>query len=969
MNKTLPLFILLALCVSTLHATSSKLVPGWNAMNPDIPGLDGKVYALAFKDGSLYIAGDFKTAGNVPVKGIARWDGTEWSAIGEWIKGDAWSLAFDNVGNLYAGGYFTFQTLKGLRYSGVGKWDGKTWSMLGEEVDGYVNALTVDAAGNLYAGGSFRKAGGVACTSVAKWDGSSWSPLGTGITGSVNALLLGPTGDLFAGGEFATAGGVPASNVAKWDGNAWSSLGSGLSGSSYRGVCALTFDSSGNLCAGGDFTTSGGTPANYVALWNGSTWAQLGGGGTAEDSPLTFVSSLVCDTKGNLYAGGYFDALGDVACESIAKWDGAAWTPLGSGMNSFVYALALDGRGGLYAGGSFTSAGSKLAHHAAKWDGAAWSLLGNGMNGAVRAIAHDASGNVYAGGDFDAAGTSAANHAAGWDGSSWTALGEGTNDTVCALLCKDGAVYAGGCFTAAGGAAAKHVARWDGNAWSPLAKGTLNPVNALACDTEGILYAAGAFGERMPPPCDLGRWDGTAWTPIDQVDFSYICAMVCDASGNLFAGGYVMVGDIYYSHVAKWNGSAWSSLDKGIHEAYSKISSLAFDDAGGLYAADNIGAGDFRYSRVVKWDGTSWKTLGTEQVAGHVYSLAFDSAGNLLAGGNPVAYGQSHDLVRWNGTSWHSLGAIVDGDVLALDFDASGNLRVGGSFNQIGGIFTPFAACWRHDTSTATFIAGPGGELSRGSTATSDVVVHAVENGADCASVTAVPIGGYEFAYWTGDISSTENPLLLANMTTDVAVTAKFIVSGSEAMRLRKATMSSHHAEKAVKYSLRATDTYEITLDFIPPAGFVPSWLNERTQLSYTFGGVSHGMQLGAGKYKESPQGGRSVITLSEEDYSQKVFKAAVVTVKWDQKSIQLSVKGTHPLNIGTNIVSLFGCDDGKVAGELRNLDVQLGMDMWWDAARDECPLRFTGTKKTKPTKNIWSNTVFWDVKGVTQAY
>ena len=33
-----------------------------------------------------------------------------------------------------------------------------------------------------------------------------------------------------------------------------------------------------NLYAGGDFTTAGGVPANHIAKWNGSAWSALGSG-------------------------------------------------------------------------------------------------------------------------------------------------------------------------------------------------------------------------------------------------------------------------------------------------------------------------------------------------------------------------------------------------------------------------------------------------------------------------------------------------------------------------------------------------------------------------------------------------------------------------------------------------------------------------------------------------------------------
>ena len=49
---------------------------------------------------------------------------------------------------------------------------------------------------------------------------------------------------------------------------------------------------------------------------------------------------------------------------------------LGDGQRS-VYALAVSGTD-LYAGGHFTTAGGVTANYIAKWDGSAWSALGSG---------------------------------------------------------------------------------------------------------------------------------------------------------------------------------------------------------------------------------------------------------------------------------------------------------------------------------------------------------------------------------------------------------------------------------------------------------------------------------------------------------------------------------------------------------------------------------------------------------------
>jgi len=95
-----------------------------------------------------------------------------------------------------------------------------------------------------------------------------------GVNGTVRALAVDGSGNVYAGGGFTTAGGVAANNIAKWNGSNWSSLGTGMNNAVY----ALAVDGSGNVYAGGIFSTTGGVAANGIAKWNGSSWSALGMG-------------------------------------------------------------------------------------------------------------------------------------------------------------------------------------------------------------------------------------------------------------------------------------------------------------------------------------------------------------------------------------------------------------------------------------------------------------------------------------------------------------------------------------------------------------------------------------------------------------------------------------------------------------------------------------------------------------------
>ena len=60
-------------------------------------------------------------------------------------------------------------------------------------------------------------------------------------------------------------------------------------------------------------------------------WISLGGVNGAESD----IYAAVADGSGNLYIGGSFRLVGNVAVNHIAKWDGNSWSGLGSGMGGF----------------------------------------------------------------------------------------------------------------------------------------------------------------------------------------------------------------------------------------------------------------------------------------------------------------------------------------------------------------------------------------------------------------------------------------------------------------------------------------------------------------------------------------------------------------------------------------------------------------------------------------------------------
>lgn len=71
------------------------------------------------------------------------------------------------------------------------------------------------------------------------------------------------------------------------------------------------------------------------------------------------------------------------------------------------------------------------------------------------------------------------------------------------------------------------------------------------------------------------------------------------------------------------------------------------------------------------------------------------------------------------------------------------------------------------DTYTVKFVAGANGSLTGDTT-------QVIGYGGDCSAVTAVPDVQYHFTAWSGDNTSTDNPLTITNVTENIDTTANF---------------------------------------------------------------------------------------------------------------------------------------------------------------------------------------------------
>ncbi len=508
----------------------------------------------------LIAGGLFTTAGGQSASNIAAWDGASWAPIGGITspggQSGVESLRVDSSTQpptLLVGGQFT--SAGATPCANIARWNGVTWAPLGAGLTGessqngtHVFLLDFFDEGCgpvLFAGGSFTRAGDELAVNLARFDSSGWSPIqrntrGLGLVAPVASLCAfddgaGPRMHVF--GSFSVAGDTDLEGAARWDDDHWTPLGSGLFPRSNIGASLVHDDGAGPALYAGEGTllTAGGVAVKGIARWKNGAWSGVG-------TPSTGVRSVyaLCEFDDHLgprpalYVGGTFTDSGGVPTLNIARWDGSAWSALGSGVTGQVTSMCVYDDGGgpaLYVGGQFTSAGGVTSNRIARWDGATWFAVGDGtgLQGAtpgtptsMAVFDEDGPGPnppaLFVAGSFFTAGGVNSQGLARWNGRAWSAVTPPMSALdgvrVNRLLVHDDgsgpALHFTGNFLSAGATALNHAARWDGVSLKPLASGLAGGEGTALASLGADLFVGGTFvGAGAKPSAFVGRWQSS----------------------------------------------------------------------------------------------------------------------------------------------------------------------------------------------------------------------------------------------------------------------------------------------------------------------------------------------------------------------------------------------------------------------------------------------------------------------------
>ncbi len=559
---------------------------------------NGYVQAEVISGNTLYLGGNFSqvgpaTGGWVPVDTAAT------AAVmlpPPLLAGAVYSALPDGDGGWYIGGSFT--RVLGQARSNVARIDRNghltAWN---PGTNGPVYALAM-GPGAVYLGGAFTIAAGQARNRLAALDTTSgaataWNP---GANGDVHALAIsGPT--VFVGGSFATIAGVARSNLAALDvtSGAASSWQPNPNGSVLTLAFKFSFlNNSTVVYAGGDFTSIGGQPRNYIALID-ATEGSGTFGQALSFNPNANATVRVIRLSGGIivtaFVGGDFTFIGGQTRNHVAAINGSgtatAWDPnvnagQGRATGVFVDALAF-GSNRVYLGGSFPFVGGETRNNVAVVDLTAGAVLpwNPSSNGVVSVIA-PSDRAVFLGGILSSVGgvtrhnlaalDLATGHVTGWN--------PDADLRVNALTLVGGLLYAGGAFTTIGGVPRSHIAQLDVNTgapgnWAPNPDGEVVAIGGRRINSIlNVVYFGGRFANvagqpraRLAAMTDAVSPSLTSWNPgaDDAVN-----ALTVSGTTIYVGGNFLNVGGQPRSHLGAldvngaalaWNPSANDDVD------------------------------------------------------------------------------------------------------------------------------------------------------------------------------------------------------------------------------------------------------------------------------------------------------------------------------------------------------------------------------------------------------------------------
>ncbi|MBI5265915.1 MAG: hypothetical protein HY851_01665 [candidate division Zixibacteria bacterium] len=353
----------------------------------------------------------------------------------------------------------------------------------------------------------------------------------------------------------------------------WHSFGSGVNGP-VSGMIMYN----GELYVAGRFDSAGGQPARGIARWDGAAWYPLGSGlyPAANWKLLEFQGSVVAVYRSSRY--GSSDVLPDTAVR-IGRWDGSQWLiiprPVEYSISNndttlvggWIFGAHLWGDK-LLLNGWFEQAGSVQVSGAAAWDGAQYEAVGPYIGWRpIEELTVYRDTPVIACGACYLLPDETSPSVYAYSNNQWMRMGALLSVYPRAFHTRDGKLFLET-------SAIPSWLEWTDSTWIPA-------TDPILCDATFSVNSYGRFaplelhdfkGKRFAPtgPTGLAYWDGTKWHP-DRTPGGPVAAMLVNNDALIVGGVFTNAGinNIAWKMLIEEDGDGYSDFEDNCPSVYN----------------------------------------------------------------------------------------------------------------------------------------------------------------------------------------------------------------------------------------------------------------------------------------------------------------------------------------------------------------------------------------------------------------
>jgi trimeric autotransporter adhesin len=340
------------------------------------------------------------------------------------------------------------------------------------------------------------------------------------------------------------------------------------------------------------------------------------------------------EINNELYFCGWFNIVDGDTIYQITKWDGETFYPIGCGIipdcsitphpnsaqiinNVIVY------NDTLYATGFFSSINGQLSNSLIRFNGSHWEPVGEGLfdNDGFLGVGHRLkiiNDELYVCGQFSFCNGIPANSIAKYNGYSWSSVFDVPQIDSETSPIKDieyyqGDWYLGGNFSEVGnnGGPIKDIIMYNGSEWTDVGggvPGSLSLVEGFEI-FEGKLMVYGVMSKSWGSPGNgIAAWNGEQWDDVGGGLENFVDNHILDAqviNGKLYATGSIkFAGGVFAPNIAVWDGENWCSLGTELNTFQGDIYSIVeFNNEIIVSGSFSLNETDTTIKHIAKWIG------------------------------------------------------------------------------------------------------------------------------------------------------------------------------------------------------------------------------------------------------------------------------------------------------------------------------------------------------------------------------